>query len=69
MYASIEQMRAGVCQYPEALAIPESQQAVYLQIVVGGQVPTKADDQVLAGQLMQKVRCTYTPMLMKNSTG
>lgn len=69
MYASIEQMRSGVCQYPEALMIPESQQAVYLQNVVGGQVSSKAADQELAGQLMQKVRCNYTPMLMKNSTG
>lgn len=67
MFASIEQMRTGVCQYPEALALPEAQQAVYIQNVIGGQVSSKVKDQELARNLMQKVRCDYAPMLMKNS--
>ena len=69
MLSTIEQMRTGVCQYPEALMIPESQQSVYMHDVVGGQVSDKIEDQALANKLMQKVRCNYTPMLMKNSTG
>jgi hypothetical protein len=68
MYSSIEQMRKGVCQFPEALALPEAHQAVYLQNVIGGQVSPNVKDQELARNLMQKVRCDYVPMLMANST-
>ena len=69
LYASMEQMRKGQCQYPEALMLPENQRVIYLENVVSGQVSTKVADQQLVGQLMQKVRCNYTPMLMTNSTG
>jgi len=69
LYASMEQMRKGQCQYPEALMLPDNQRAIYLENVVSGQVSTKAADQQLVGQIMQKVRCNYTPMLMMNSTG
>jgi hypothetical protein len=68
MYSSIEQMRKGVCQFPEALALPEAHQAVYLQNVIGGEVSPNIKDQELARNLMQKVRCDYVPMLMANST-
>ena len=68
MYSSIEQMRKGVCQFPEALALPEAHQAVYLQNVLGGQVSPNVKDQELARTLMQKVRCDYVPILMANST-
>ena len=68
MYASIERMRGGVCHYFEALMLPEGQQGVYLRNVVGGEVSTDAADQAVAARLMQRVRCDYAPMLMKNST-
>jgi hypothetical protein len=68
-YSSIEQMRNGVCRYPEALMLPEAQRSVYMRNVVGGEVSTNAIDQALASKLMQKVRCDYAPMLMKNSLG
>lgn len=67
MYASIEQMRNGVCHYPEAVMLPENQRSVYMQNVVGGEVPTDAMEQALAIRLMQRVHCQYAPMLMKNS--
>jgi hypothetical protein len=67
MYASIEQMRQGDCQYPEALTIPDAHKKVYLENVVGGQVPESAQDQALALSYIKKIRCNYTPMLMKNS--
>ncbi len=35
LFAVIEQMRKGECQYPEALQLPDSQKAVYLTSVVG----------------------------------
>lgn len=69
LYSSIEQMRKGDCQYPEALAFPENQRAIYLENVIDGRISTKAADQALTRHLMQKVRCNYTPMLMANSVG
>lgn len=69
LFATIEQMRKGECQYPEALQLPDSQKAVYLSNVVGGQISSNAADQALVAQLLKKVRCNYTPLLMKNSVG
>jgi hypothetical protein len=69
LFAVIEQMRRGECQFPEALLLPDAQKAVYLTNVVEGQISTNADDQKLVIQLLKKVRCNYTPMLMKNSVG
>lgn len=69
LFAAIEQMRKGECQFPEALLLPDAQKAVYLTNVVQGQISTNADDQKLVIQLLKKVRCNYTPMLMKNSVG
>lgn len=69
MFATLEQMRQGTCQFPEALMLPETQKGVYMENVVAGHVPSKAKDQEVAGQLMLKVRCNYTPRLMANSTG
>ena len=63
-----ETMRGGDCQYIEALQIPDADKKIYLENVVGGQVPTNAHDQMIAEHYMQKIRCNYTPMLMKDST-
>ncbi len=68
MYASIETMRGGDCQFIEALQIPDADKKIYLENVVGGEVPSNAHDQMIAQHYMQKIRCNYTPMLMKNST-
>ena len=68
MYASIETMRGGDCQYIEALQIPDADKKIYLENVVGGQAPTNVHDQLIAQHYLQKIRCNYTPMLMKNST-
>lgn len=68
MYASLETMRGGDCQFIEALQIPDADKKIYLENVVGGQVPNSLHDQVVAQKYMQKIRCNYTPMLMQNST-
>jgi len=68
MYASLETMRGGDCQYIEALQIPDADKKIYLENVVGGQVPTNVHDQLIAQHYLQKIRCNYSPMLMKNST-
>ena len=67
IYATMEQMRKGVCIYPEALLLPEEQKKVYVEMVVDGLIPTTLEDQAIARALIQKVRCNYTPMLMSNS--
>lgn len=67
IYAVMEQMRKGVCIYPEALLLPEDQKKVYVELVVDGLIPTTLEDQAIARALIQKVRCNYTPMLMSNS--
>lgn len=67
LIASIEQMRKGTCHFPEALQLPDSEKAVYIENVVGGQITVNAQEQALVKKLMSKVRCNYTPMLMANS--
>jgi len=67
LYASYETMRGGECQYIEALQIPDADKKIYLENVVGGEVPSNAHDQMIAQKYLQKIRCNYTPMLMKNS--
>ncbi|MCB5207786.1 hypothetical protein [Methylovorus mays] len=68
MYAKIEQMRTGSCDYPQALVLPESERGIYIEYVVNGKVSTKVSDQDVVNKLLQQVSCNYTPMLMKNST-
>ncbi len=67
LFATYETMRSGDCQYIEALQIPEADKKVYLENVVAGNVPTNAQDQLIAQKYIQKIRCNYSPMLMKNS--
>jgi len=54
LYASIETMRGGDCQFIEALQIPDADKKIYLENVVAGQVPTNAHDQMIAQKYMQK---------------
>lgn len=67
MYAKYEQMRQGTCQFPEALQIPDKHKSVYLENVVGGQLPADLDDLAVANYYLEKVRCNFTPMLMATS--
>jgi len=67
LFASLEQMRKGTCHFPEALQLPDSEKAVYIENVVGGQITVNVQEQALVRKLMGKVRCNYTPMLMANS--
>jgi len=67
LFAQIEQMRNGSCQLPEALQMPDSYKKVYFENIVAGQISTDPADQKLVRELLQKVRCNYTPMLMANS--
>lgn len=68
LFATLEQMRKGNCQFPEALQLPDSYKAVYFDNIIGGNISSKVADQKIILQILQKVRCNYTPMLMENST-
>ncbi len=67
LFATLEQMRKGNCQFPEALQMPDSYKAIYIENIIGGNVSSKVADQKIIMQILQKVRCNYTPMLMENS--
>ncbi len=69
LIAQIEQMRHGNCQLIEAIQLPDSQKAFYLNMMVSGQVSTNPQEQAIAFDLLNRIRCNYTPMLMANSTG
>jgi hypothetical protein len=67
LFAKIEQMRKGNCQLIEALQIPDAYKKIYFENIVLGQISTNRDDQRIENELLQMVRCNYTPMLMANS--
>ncbi len=67
LIAQINQMRKGNCQLIEALQLPDSYRKVYFENIVSGQISTNIQDQKLVHEILQKVRCNYTPMLMANS--
>lgn len=64
----IEQMRSGNCRLLEAIQLPDEQKSVYFQNIVLGRISTDPSEQKLVRELLSKIRCTYTPMLMKKST-
>jgi len=64
----IERMRSGNCQLTEAIQLPDNQKSVYFQNIVLGQISTDPKEQALVRELLGKIRCSYTPMLMKKST-
>jgi hypothetical protein len=69
LVAQLELMRHGNCQLIEAIQLPDSQKAIYINMVVNGRVSTDPHEQVIALDLIKRTRCNYTPMLMANSTG
>lgn len=69
LMTQIDQMRKGNCQLIEALQLPDSYKKVYFENIVLGQISTNIEDQKLVHQLLEMVRCNYTPMLMANSKG
>ena len=64
----IEQMRSGNCRLLEAVQLPDADKSVYFKNIILGQIIIDPREQKLARELLSKIRCTYTPMLMKKST-
>ena len=69
LIAQLELMRHGNCQLIEAIQLPDSQKAIYINMIVNGRVSTDPHEQIIALDLIKRTRCNYTPMLMANSTG
>lgn len=67
LIAQINQMRKGSCQLIEAIQLPDSYKKVYFENIVAGQISTNIHDQKLVHEMLEMVRCNYTPMLMANS--
>lgn len=68
LVAQIEKMRSGNCQLLEALQLPDEYKSIYFENIVLGQISTVPSEQKLVRKWLQKIRCNYTPMLMKKST-
>lgn len=65
---SIERLRSGVCQYPQALMLPAEQRGPFLDSIVGGSVtPSSAEHAAALNTLVQKVDCYYAPIAMTMS--
>lgn len=67
LVAQIEQMRHGECRLLEALQLPDSYKKVYFENIVLGQISTVPSEQKLVRELLDKIRCNYTPALMAKS--
>lgn len=67
IYNRLETMKHGDCRFLEALQLPERLKSVYIENVVQGHVTSNRAEQVLVNQLLDQVKCNYTPMLMMRS--
>lgn len=68
LVAEIERMRHGNCRLLEAIQLPDRYKSIYFQNIVLGQISTDPGEQKVVRELLAKIRCNYTPMLMKKST-
>lgn len=67
IYSRLETMKHGDCRLLEALQLPERVKSIYIENIINGHVTTNRDEQVLVNQLLDQVKCNYTPKLMANS--
>lgn len=68
LVAQIETMRSGNCRLLEAIQLPDRYKSIYFKNIVLGQISSDANEQILVRELLEKIQCNYTPMLMKKST-
>jgi len=69
LFARVKKMRTGNCRLLEAIQLPDKYKTVYFENIIQGQISTDLGDQRIVNELLNKVRCNYSPMLMKNSRG
>jgi len=68
LVSQIEQMRHGNCRLIEAIQLPDKYKEIYFKNIISGQISTNPAEQKLVRELLQQIRCNYTPMLMQKST-
>lgn len=68
LVSQIEQMRHGNCRLIEAIQLPDKYKAIYFKNIISGQISTNPAEQKLVRELLQQIKCNYTPMLMQKST-
>lgn len=67
LHDSLERIRRGVCQYPQALMLPPEYRAIFIENVVNGSVSPSTTDMPEIRKLVQKVECYYPPVAMTAS--
>lgn len=67
IYSRLETMKHGDCRLLEAIQLPERLKSIYIENIINGHVSTNRDEQILVNQLLDQVKCNYTPKLMVNS--
>lgn len=67
IYERLETMKHGDCRMIEAIQLPERLKSIYIENVVNGHVTTNRGEQILVNQLLDQVKCNYTPKLMQNA--
>lgn len=67
IYSRLETMKHGDCRLIEALQLPEHLKSIYIENVINGHVTNHRAEQIVVNQLLDQVKCNYTPMLMMRS--
>lgn len=67
IYSRLETMKHGDCRLIEAIQLPERLKSVYIENIINGHVTGNREEQILVNQLLDQVKCNYTPKLMANS--
>ncbi len=67
IYSRLETMKHGDCRLLEAIQLPDRLKSVYIENIINGHVTSNRAEQILVNQLLDQVKCNYTPMLMMRS--
>lgn len=67
IYARLEMMRHGDCRFIEAIQLPEQVKSIYIENVIQGRISQNREQQRIVNELLDQVKCNYTPKLMLNS--
>lgn len=64
LHDSLERIRQGQCMYPQALMLPASQRAIFLENFIDGWTPGPQPSMRELQELASKVDCYYPPVAM-----
>lgn len=58
-----ERLRVGSCHYPEVLSIPRKHRKIYMEKVVGGQLPENESELAITNLYLEKLNCYFPSKL------